>query len=166
MSESTEGADKENEQPAKKQLDFVRWIMAFEMYALAAHACQVLVGRSSTLHPWPCLEYFCRSGDIHQPKLTCTTAYKSRHRRWPKVAGMDLRSSMTRYAGKNGTSEHIEACILYTSLSHNGSCEPVCITGDPDFDVNTASLQRDKDILDRARIAYDAIYKGTGSLAV
>ena len=46
-------------------------------------------------------------------------------------------------------------------------CDDTCAcapSGDEGFDVDKASLTRDKDLLDRARIAFDAVAKGKSLL--
>ena len=51
-----------------------------------------------------------------------------------------------------------EARCLASVYIHTGQAGRLLLsyTGDPDFDVNIECLKRDKDLLDRARIAYDA----------
>ena len=44
---------------------------------------------------------------------------------------------------------------VYLHIGHAGRLL-FSYTGDPDFNVNVECLKRDKDLLDRARIAYDA----------
>ena len=60
---------------------------------------------------------------------------------------------------QKATRGKLHLCASYTATY---SAYAFCAQGDKDFDVNQASLVKDKDILDRARIALTAASSGKG----
>ena len=117
---STEELEKEKddgEKKNKKRLDMVRWVAAFQAYALAAEAAEV---RVLIAPDHDALGSFAlsaaRYGSTHQRWHTCALAWRSLQKQRQKAEGIRSRSPMTKCADVSGTRKPAVVSFLFSYM--------------------------------------------------
>ena len=107
----------------------------------------------------PCV----RCGTMSRPTCICAIAYALQRKRAARASHGTSHWAMTNCAGRSGQEKPSEANNLACSCN-------VCVasscaaSGDPGFDVNVVSQERDEEMLNRARIEWKEPKNKTGRL--
>ena len=145
----------------KPKLDLARWLAAYQCYALAASAAdvcpfmhqpfagvvaivcsQVWQYTAAMAHMRVCLEVAVNAA-AEEKRYSLAVVYDEVCRKeWHKRASRGERQSRARVEGR--------------------LCLPIACAGDQSFDVNVVSLEKDHELLDRARMIYKAQSKPMG----
>ena len=127
-------------EPSKKKLDLVQWIAAYQCFALASDAAEVGV------HLSLCILLQLLSGHLQVWKYTAAMAH--------------FRNCLEVAAGAAAEKRRYTLAITYDELCRKHWNQKAA-RGDRDFDINTVSLVKDKDLLERARALFDASNAGS-----
>jgi len=124
----------------------VRWVIAYQCYALAADATEVLKYTSAMAHMRTCLEIAAGANSEKRRHALAIIYDELCRKEWNQRAAR----------GKPPRP-------LWVLPSH---CALFASSGDRGFDVNVASLTKDKDLLDRARVAFDSAAGAAKSMPI